>query len=462
MGTRTINVIEQEGKLTAVPQARLWQTGRYGVLDRSQEPAKTPYPDTLHSARQWAYWGTDDRFPTTARMAIEKVPMAGQAILRRAEMLYGNGIAYYRRDDLYDADGPRVPRASIRKIDDWLRRNRVNTAWYMPQALDFAALANSFSEIIFTNDKRQVSGIFHKTGEHCRRSVQNPETLQSEYVLFSRRFGDVPREDEIMRIPCYDYFDEERFLRRLQGYKMAWHTMLDTPGSIYYARPPWLGLFREDGWLDVSCAVPEIVNSMMRNQITLKYQINVPESYFEMVYPDWDNYTAEQRDEAFSELVDKINEQLVGTRNAFRSISFVFRQDPITGKEMGKVEIVAIDDKAKNDHWIPSSEKADAQIVQGFGIHPSQLGLATEGGKMGAGSGSDQRESYNTAITLNTPEQDLLLEPLNWIARYNAQADPDWDVVFFIDHTMHTTTNLKESGLLPSPTTLEIVPPENA
>jgi hypothetical protein len=119
-------------------------------------------------------------------------------------------------------------------------------------------------------------------------------------------------------------------------------------------------------------------------------------------------------------------------------------------------EWLKIDDKTKNDHWVPSSEKADAQIVQGLGIHPSQFGLATEGGKMGSGSGSDQRESYNTAITINTPEQELLLEPLNWIAQYNAMTDPDWDVVFFIDHTQHTTTNDQESGLKPSPTTLTI------
>jgi uncharacterized protein (DUF39 family) len=77
------------------------------------------------------------------------------------------------------------------------------------------------------------------------------------------------------------------------------------------------------------------------------------------------------------------------------------------------------------------------------------MGLAPEGGKMGAGSGSDQRESYNTGISLNTIEQDILLEPLNWIATFNAQTNPDWDVTFYIDHTMHTTTNNIETGLVP-------------
>ena len=104
---------------------------------------------------------------------------------------------------------------------------------------------------------------------------------------------------------------------------------------------------------------------------------------------------------------------------------------------------------------MPSSDKADAQIVQGLGLHPSQVGLSPQGGKMGAGSGSDQRESFNTGITLNTMDQLIVLEPLNWLARFNAQSDPDWDVTFFIDHTHHTTTNDQESGLKESDTTIQ-------
>jgi len=126
------------------------------------------------------------------------------------------------------------------------------------------------------------------------------------------------------------------------------------------------------------------------------------------------------------------------------------------GTHRGKIVIEPIETKVKNDHWVPSSEKADAQIVQALGIHPSQMGLQPQGGKMGAGSGSDQRESYNTGISLNTIEQDLILEPLNWIATYNAQTDPDWDITFMIDHTRHTTINNKEDGLQPSPTTIEV------
>jgi hypothetical protein len=61
---------------------------------------------------------------------------------------------------------------------------------------------------------------------------------------------------------------------------------------------------------------------------------------------------------------------------------------------------------------------------------------------------------YNTSIDLNTIEQKYLLGPLNFISKYNR-----WGVRFLIDHTAHTTSNLSETGRVPSQNTLQ---PANA
>ena len=117
----------------------------------------------------------------------------------------------------------------------------------------------------------------------------------------------------------------------------------------------------------------------------------------------------------------------------------------MTGEPRGLVEIVALDDKTKAGTWIPDAQVSDAQIVQGFGLHPSQVGLQPQGGKMGAGSGSDQRESYNTSVLLQSIDQMIILEPLNWISKYN-----NWGVCFKFINDTHTTTNDQESGVVPN------------
>jgi len=133
----------------------------------------------------------------------------------------------------------------------------------------------------------------------------------------------------------------------------------------------------------------------------------------------------------------------------YTSILTVFHFDELKNQALGKIEIIAIDDKVKSDSWVPGAERANFEIVQGLGAHPTDFGLSRENGAMGSGSGSDKREVYNTGISLNTVEQQCLLAPLNFISRYNR-----WGVRFLIDHTSHTTSNLNESGLVPSKNTL--------
>ena len=429
-------------------------TIRAEVGQPNAAPAKKPYSTWETAGWNWAPWGRADRFPSEIREKVEEVPIAAQSVYRLAQMMYGNGIAYYRRSDLLQ-NGTDVKRAFVKDIEDFLQLSSVETRFLPAQFMDYRMYANCFCELVFSEDKRQIVRIWHKQAEHCRLSRQNERNFRSEYLLYSPMFtSDLPTEEQIAKIPLMQVDDEPAFLRRLRGWKMAWHSYFPTPGMVYYARPPWIGLFRKNGWMDAAAAVPEVVNAMMRNQIRLKYQIIVHVDYFKARYPKWDEYTAEEREKRLDDLQKSIDDTLVGTDNAYRSVVSLFGTDAF-GRETGKIEIVAIDDKTKKDDWVPSSTAADAQIVQSLGYSPTMMGLASERGGVGAGSGSDKREMYNILLSTNTLEQRIVLEPLNYIARYNAQFNPEWDVVFFIDHTAHTTTNQKEDGMAPSPDTIQ-------
>ena len=423
-------------------------------VDRGDAPTNFRVPTHADAGWQWAPWGKDDRRPTNIREKVNLVPMAGQTMYRLMGMMYGNGLAYYRNSDL--AGGVQnVQRHYEPEIERWIRRCRLAHSWLLPQFLGYRYHFNTFSQLIWNRRRDAITGIYHLDGEFCRKSRQDPRSLRSEYLFYSAGFADRHGNSlaDGFAIPMLDWQDEEAYVAGMSGYKAAWHSHLRTPGTLYYATEPWAGLFRDKGWLDNAAAVPEIVHAMQRNQIMLKYQILVPMSYFTARYADWNSYTAQKKEELMDEIVSYIEDELADTKNAYKSITTFFSHDSM-GKEMGKIEIVAIDDKIKRDSWVPTSNTADAQIVQGLGMHPSQIGLAPEGGKMGAGSGSDQREAWNSQISLNTLEQEIVLEPLNYVAQFNARTYPQWDVTFYIDHTHHTTTNNQESGLEPSPTTL--------
>jgi hypothetical protein len=460
----TIPVLQREdGSFQAIqpdlPNVKANSSGQAltdSPIDAKPRPTRGELPDELTAGYNHAPWGINDMLPYDVKKMVYDVPMAGQAIYRLTQMMFGNGLAYYRNDDLYN--GSKISRYYSPKIERFLRVNRINTHFLPAQFIDYRFTMNAFSELIFNNDKTLITNIFHKTAEFCRLSIQDERSLRSEYLLFSPKYAEgwQPKPDQIKRLFLFDFENQASFLRKLLGKKFAWHSKFPTPGSPYYAYAFWLALFRTNGWMNVSRAVPEVVNAMMKNQIILKYHVLIPESYFIVRYPDWQSYTHQEREKLINNVIDTINDSLKGSKNAFTSIATIFKDGELGAAPMGKVEIIAVDDKVKKDAWVPSSNAADAQIVQGLGLHPSQVGLQPEGGKMGAGSGSDQRESFNTGITVNTIDQNILLEPLNWIATYNAQVDPEWDVTFFIDHTYHTTTNKQEDGMQPTETTIEV------
>lgn len=455
-----VPIVQDGGQLRAIlPSARMStkQSQPYPTPERKRDAAVTPgiFPTEETSGYRWANWGDDDMWPTHVRRKIEAVPMAGRAVYQLTQMMYGNGIGYYRNRDLETTNRP--TRARIPVVEQFLKRSRVPTHGFPAKLLDYRFYMNTFSEMVLSTDRRQVTGIFHKEAEFSRLSIQNEETGRIEWLYYSPRFanGYQPRQNEIAAIELIDHWDQERWLAELEGYKFAWHSKLHTPGVSYYARPLWAGLFKKDGWLDVSAAVPKIISSMQHQQVILKYHMLIPESYFIVRYPDWQSYPNKKREILIDALIEEINDTLSGTDNVYASVATVFR-DHANGQPEGKIEIHAVDDKLKKEAWVPSSEAADGQIVQVLGLHPSQVGLAPAGGKMGAGSGSDQRESFNTGITLNTMEQCILLEDYQWAADFNARHDPEnWDITFFVDHTHHTTTNNVESGLVPSDQTIQ-------
>ena len=435
------------------------------------KPAISNYPTEWASGYDYAPWGTsagDDNLPNRLEYLADQVAMVRQVQFRKAQMLMGNGLVYVKEADFAKTASPE--RSYLPAVEDFLETNQLETEWLMPQSLEWNLHWNAFSEMKLSMSRRFITNLFHKEAPFCRLTAQDARGV-IKYLAYDALFGwnQHQRGPTISPdggkaalgaggtgtlIPLMPWWDAQGFFDTLKGYGLAWHTRIRSGRSPYYARPPWIALFRWNGWVQNAADVPAIVGSMQANQIRLKYQIFVEIDFFKEMNPEWDSYTAEQRDAAIQRWEDKINDNFVGVDQQYKSIVSVFRFDSLTGKEVGKVDIVAIDDKLKGDSWVPGAERANFEIVHGMGEHPTNFGLSRENGSMGAGAGSDKREVYNTSIDLNTIEQKYLLGPLNFISKYNR-----WGVRFLIDHTAHTTSNLSETGRVPSQNTLQ---PANA
>ncbi len=440
------NIIQTDDGVMALHDGHI--PSRRAVGPVNADKTTPPVPTWTENGTRWAHWGDNDLLPTSMREKVEQVPMAGRAIEKRVQFMQGEGIVWYYQDDL-QKNGADAEPVYLPEVQDWMEANRILTEWWPAQCADFCLPFNCFSEMILSLDRTKVTGLYHVPAELSRLSKANTSN-QGDFLVYSMHFPYETAENDLNRVamPLYKWYDHAAFLEGLRGRKFGWHTRFPTPGMIYYARPWWLGLFKENGWMDVSAGVPKIVRAMQKNQVSLKYLILFPEDYFIFRNPEWNSYDPAKRQEIIDKKQAEINSYLSGEENAGKSLMSIFKQHEISGAQFGKIEIIAIDDKAKQGTWVPDSSAADWQIVAGFGLDPSQIGLAPEGGSMGAGSGSDKMQSFNQHITLNTPDQRLVLEPLNWIAKYNKWGGSR-RLVCMVKHTSLTTQDKERSGLNP-------------
>lgn len=411
------------------------------IAEVEKKYTSTAFPRTeATNVRGWAEWGQSDNLPNFIHKRLSSVPLAMQAIYMMAKDIYGNGLIYIKKKDFFSGN---FQRAYDPEVEQFLTRNRIRTEWLKNQAVSRLLFWNAFSQMdLDALTKKKIVKLYHLETMWSRLSKQNRlNDNEIEYFKYSGKFGslEMPSDADITTYPLYRWYKDD-FFDWLKGYTFVWHTRAVNVGATYYPRPFWIGLLNPKSWLDVAANVPQIVFALQDNQASIKYVMKVSRDYFKFKYPDWDSYKDEKQRELIEEFEAKIEGSLTGVTNMGKLITLYLAEE--NGQFVGTIEIVPLDDKLKQDQWIPSSSVGNYEILSALGAHGSQFSLANEGGKMGAGSGSDARVHFNSGVLRNTLEQVEILEPLQFVFDFNG-----WDYVVLIDNFAQTTTDQNPTGV---------------
>lgn len=393
----------------------------------------------------YAEWGRDGFLPTRWREAFEKSTTAAAAIQKKIEIIYGEGMGYYRVK--YDKDGNEVRDYSRdKRIDEFFRNIRVED-FIVARLKDFFYYGNIWAECIKSEVGNDIASIRHLDSEFCRFHRRDKKDGIIKHVGYSAFFSQntQPASENVIDIPLAPTHNFEEWYKEFKGNKFIIHSSLFSPGHTYYQMPPWAGLMRKEGWLEVSNSIPEILLPLHQNQVKIRYLFKVANEYWNFWYKDWDAFDETQRKIAIKEKTDELNKKLVTPNrlNIYSLLTTVFA-NPVTQKLVSGIEIEAIDDKIKEDAYIPNSQAADSQIAIALGMDPSELGLQPEGGKMGAGSGSDKRTARTNFVTSSKIYRDIIFAPL-----YTKALIAGWgeDLRFDFRYILPTSLNENKEGI---------------
>lgn len=452
--------VEQDlatGRVYALPDTisvAAYATQGASASDKIIAPVASEIPFDAATGWNWANWGDNDNRPNDYEDKVKDVATLGQAIHRHATATVSDMLVYC---DIAEFRKPQTERTELanQDVEKFLKKTN-----YRDVILEtvYQAFTHGQFFAVFTLDyyeRKKILRIEILPCAFCRKSKQDPKSLRSEYLLYSKKFGNkygAPRQSEIVPIPLLDKYDDY-FFDKLKGTRFAVHYYLPTTSFFYYPTPPWHGLFKKDGWIDIASSVPLIIKAMQDNQMRVKYLIKISEDYFKMRYVNkekpeehWPTMTSENRRKIIDAKILDIETQLSSSKNAGKSIAYVYEQDAINpNNERGHITITAIEDKLKTGDWVPDVSEANNQIVLGMGVSGSVYGLQSAGGKMGAGSGSDKMQDRNIQISTNTIIQQWILSPIEYALDFN-----NFGVFPYFRDLILTTKDKSQNGIAPT------------
>ncbi len=371
-------------------------------------------PPRDDSPQEWSEWGTDNLFPQKVLEDLDKNSIAHRALDKRRRVHFGRGIVAYR--EIIGKSG--LPEKEVVKdpeVVDFFRTNQINRQW-LELILSLEMFANGWIEFIPNKAKDKINRLFVKDPAYCRISKMD-EKGRIQKLFYSARWDDYPNKEAgtLAEIPFFDpsKYDGSKY----NGANFAYPVFYRSFNKSYYHMAIWNGV-RTGGWMDIANKVPKLKLAIMKNQMTLKYHVQIPQDYFEQEYPS-PQYTKEYRKEKAKELMDEIEEFLTDVENSGKSL-FTFRfYDKVTKtfKEGWKIDV--IDNKLKDDAYLPDSQAANSEILFAMGVDPCLIGSGIPGGKLGAGSGSDKREAYWMLNADMGPDRVISLEPLYFVRDFN-------------------------------------------
>lgn len=415
--------------------------------DLGKTPKQVPGDDKNHY-RGFVPWGEDNNLPYEIIDSVRHDEVLSQNKLFNTLTLYGSGIK------LTDNNGELITEERIAQFFDFNRMPK----YYLEQATDMKHFFFTVSVIILSKDGKEIVRLIHKEAAHTRFEKVNPKTGAIENMFYAN-WKDEPKKEDIEVIEVLDinnpYLDlmvrmgkvpndEGETQPATETRKFAIVNMFPIPGTQYYPFAYWFSIFLS-GWFDIKRLIPKGKKAKIKNGASMKYHVEINKVFWDELCDSEGITDKKKRLERCNKEKENIKKFLTGIENSGKMWISGFYTG-LDGKEVKYVRITNIDAGKEGGDWIEDSEEASNMICYADNIHPSMVGAAP-GKSKGSFSGSVQRELFTMKQSLEKSYQDILLEPLFVIKKYNGWENFKYDVPVITLTTLDKGKDAEENTL---------------
>lgn len=389
----------------------------------SPKPAGVDLDKTIVGDYTVASWGPSNDWPTKADEIIGKVGVLNTGLRFTRNFTLGQGI-YPCIVDGYDTDGNEILTAPKDKALPVFANSRMVRRYMEKTLRDYLKLGIGFVQLIMNADGSQIVGMNTINAKYCRLCAANNIGVVEQCIV-SGKWPYTPSGDNYTVIDVLDEYDpfadlqRRRWADQTKGKSFIMCIRDSWSNNEYYSAPLWYAAYLA-GWVDIAGMVPAFLKKAYANQITWKWHIQIPYSFWDRKFPktDFENLTLRQK--AIEDYMDSIENNLCGTDNADKPIFTFFEINPQNGKAEEQWIIAPLDNKLDNKQNLITSGAANSEIMFAIMVNPNVMGAGMPGGTYaGNQGGSNIREAYLVNVANAWLDRQGILDPIEIVNRYN-------------------------------------------
>lgn len=451
--------------------------GDAGAGTNAKLPAKGTvlFPQKLKTDLKVAPWGGDNQYPQNVTEQLSTCGVARSALDFKARALYGQGIVYgtitgvdKNGEEIFEPAKP----GQFQNIDNFFLENENFYRYFLEFNQDWVTFGNCFPELVFSKDRKTIARLVHQESSDCRFKQMNAagvmdtvylskfwagydkqyvKSIQDDKLKFGTAEGalKLPKDDVddliVKELPAVDMYNKLEHLKEIaeQAKKKDSLNSVILPvnypstGKTYYQSPVWDAV-RLSGWMEIASKVPAMLKALYTNAFSVKYHIEVPETYFDKRVEGWDKLDTVGRREVKAKFVKDLDTFFAGAEKNGKNLVSFFDTSAIDYKDYNHIKITELKNESTVSKDLILSSAINQEILFALQINPNMIGAGAPGGAYtgGAGSGSDIREAFLVYCALLHLERQIILEPIKLAARFNG-FDPK--VVFRFKDIVLTT-----------------------
>ena len=402
-------------------------------------------------------WGGDNNLPYHILDLIESDETLSTCQQFNAEVCYGSGLRYNVDEST---------KTVKQEVEDFLLDNAVAQYW-LGVCHDFKHFAFCVSVIILNAEGNKVVRLIRKEACYCRLSPAEKDG-SIKYLLYANWRNVIASRDDIEVIDLLDVNspwrdlairmgkiagDDGKTAIRTKSRKFAVLTRVPTPDSTYYPIPYYGSLFRGK-WYNIKQLIGMAKEAKLKNIAPIKYQIEISNKYWDSIFKSEGITDRKEQQKRIVKEKQQILDFLTGVENAGKVWFSTFYVAP-TGEVQHEVVINKIDNDKEGGDWSTDIQEAVNMFCFTMRVHSNLVG-SVPGKSQTNNSGSDKRELYTIAHSLQKPYHDLLFTVHRIIIRFNGWQGCKVDVPFIqltllSEHQDAKSVSIRESSQQDSP-----------